>query len=528
MPAVMTLADAILLGAYFFVLAVLAMYGAHRWQLVWLERRRRHDGPPPPAPEQAAVPRVTVQLPVYNERWVVERLIDAACALRWPREALEIQVLDDSTDDSVEIAARAVARQRARGVDIVHLRRPSRTGYKAGALAWGLARAKGELVAIFDADFVPGPDFLERTVPHFADPGIGLVQARWGHLNRGLSTLTEAQAVLLDAHFTVEHVARSGSGLLFNFNGTAGVWRRRAIEDAGGWSADTLCEDLDLSYRAQLAGWRFRYLPEVVVEAELPVDMPAFKRQQHRWAKGSVQTCLKLLPTVLRAPLTLKQRREAFFHLTGNFAWLWMIVLTLLLPPAILARSAQGLADLLFVDAPFFVLGSLSVATFFMDAQRWTGRTLGARLLRLPAVLALGIGMAVTGARGVVEALVGHRSAFVRTPKVGAAGRRGLQAYRMRAGTQPVVELALSAWLGWGMVEAARRGLWGALPFLGLFLFGYLFVAVVSFVPALPASGPDVAAEAADGSGEAAPEASAASAASSSAFDAAAAANRSS
>ena len=323
--------------AYVACQGALLVYASHRWTMVLGPRRWPPVAPAADAPE-VALPHVTVQLPVYNERRVVERLIDAAAALDWPRERLEVQVLDDSSDETSALAAAAVARACAAGVDAVHLRRGSREGYKAGALAAGLAVARGEFIAIFDADFVPPPCTLRRLMPRFADAGVGMVQARWGHLNRGRSLLTAAQATLLDAHFLLEHAVRAGRGLFFNFNGTAGIWRRTCIEDAGGWSHATLTEDLDLSYRAQLAGWRFAYAPDVVVPAELPSDMAAFKSQQRRWARGSIQTARRVLPGLWRRDLPLAVKLEAFFHLTANAAYPLLLALGLLLLPVLLAR----------------------------------------------------------------------------------------------------------------------------------------------------------------------------------------------
>ncbi len=303
----MTPAETLTLAAYFFVLIVLAAYGWHRYYLVYLYMRHR-DRQPQPGPQLDPLPVVTIQLPLYNEMYVADRLIDTVCEIDYPRELLEIQVLDDSTDETRGIAELAVRRRAAQGFDIRYYHRTDRTGYKAGALEAGLKVARGEFVAIFDADFIPTSDFLQRLMPHFADPKVGMVQARWGHINQDYSLLTRIQAILLDAHFVLEHGGRNRSGRFFNFNGTAGIWRRSAIADAGGWQHDTLTEDLDLSYRAQLRGWRFVFVPDVIAPAEVPVEMNAFKSQQHRWAKGSIQTCRKLLPTILRAkvPLAVK------------------------------------------------------------------------------------------------------------------------------------------------------------------------------------------------------------------------------
>src|SRR6187397_233344 len=296
------------------------------------------DRIPVPNGTMASLPVVTIQLPIYNEMYVADRLIDVVCQLDYPRELLEIQVLDDSTDETRSVAERAVRRNAAQGVDIKYLHRVDRTGYKAGALEAGLTVATGQYIAIFDADFIPTVDFLKRTIPFFADPKIAMVQARWGHINQDYSLLTKVQSILLDAHFVLEHGGRNRSGHFFNFNGTAGIWRRDAIVDAGGWQHDTLTEDLDLSYRAQLRGWRFVFLPDLVVPAELPVEMNAFKSQQHRWAKGSIQTCRKLLPRTLTADIPLGVKAEAFFHLTANFNYLLMIVLSILMFPAMIVR----------------------------------------------------------------------------------------------------------------------------------------------------------------------------------------------
>src|SRR4051795_2663717 len=293
-----SLPETLILVCYFFVLSILAIYGWHRYYLVYLYMKNRDRVPsetlPPPTLEQ--MPRVTIQLPIYNEMYVADRLIDAVCEMDYPRALLEIQVLDDWPDEQREIAELAVRRHAARGFDIKYLHRVDRTGYKAGALEAGLRVAKGAFIAIFDADFIPGKDFLRQTLPHFTDPKIGMVQARWGHINQDYSLLTKIQSILLDAHFVLEHGGRHRSGAFFNFNGTAGIWRRTAIESAGGWQHDTLTEDLDLSYRAQLRGWRFLFLPNVVAPAELPVEMTAFKTQQARWAKGLIQTGRKILP----------------------------------------------------------------------------------------------------------------------------------------------------------------------------------------------------------------------------------------
>ncbi|MGH7732025.1 MAG: glycosyltransferase, partial [Candidatus Eiseniibacteriota bacterium] len=357
---------------------LLVLYASHRYLLLWRWWRGGRDRPEtrPADPGDRSLPVVTVQLPIFNESRVVTRLIDAAAALDYPPDRLEIQVLDDSDDETREIASRAVARHRARGVDIHHLHRPHRRGFKAGALADGLARARGSLVAVFDADFVPAPDFLLRLVPRFADAAVGMVQARWGHLNRARSALTAAQATLLDAHFLIEHPARMHAGLFFNFNGTAGIWRRACIEDAGGWSDDTVTEDLDLSYRAQLEGWRFEFDAAVEAPGELPGDVAALRSQQRRWTRGAIQTARKLLPRIWRAPLPRRVKWEAFVHLTGNIVYPLLLLLGLLLLPALLVPASLPPRVVWGIQAGVLALGVAPVCGFIaMGSWAAGGRT---------------------------------------------------------------------------------------------------------------------------------------------------------
>jgi cellulose synthase/poly-beta-1,6-N-acetylglucosamine synthase-like glycosyltransferase len=357
----MTPVETLVLVLYFFVLSILAIYGWHRYYLVYLYTKNKDKAPLPP-PALGALPRVTVQLPIFNEMYVADRLISTVCEMDYPRELLEIQVLDDSTDETTEIAELAVRRHASRGFDIRYMHRVDRRGYKAGALEAGMSESTGEFVVIFDADFIPPRDFLKKTLPYFAsDPKIGMVQARWGHINQDYSLLTKIQAILLDAHFVLEHGGRNRAGCFFNFNGTAGVWRREAISSAGGWQHDTLTEDLDLSYRAQLAGWRFLFLPDVVSPAEVPVEMNSFKSQQHRWAKGSIQTCMKLLPRILRSRQPLSVKAEAFFHLSANFNYLLMSLLSLLMFPAMWVRYSMGWTEMLIIDVPLFCAATASI-----------------------------------------------------------------------------------------------------------------------------------------------------------------------
>jgi cellulose synthase/poly-beta-1,6-N-acetylglucosamine synthase-like glycosyltransferase len=471
---------AVVLALYFGVLATLTLYGAHRWYLLWLLRRHRSDAPHPPARFDAP-PTLTVQVPLYNEMYVAERVIEAVSALDWPKEQLDIQVLDDSTDETAAIVAGTVGRCRARGIDVVHVRRGDRAGYKAGALAFGLARAKGEFVAVFDADFVPAPDFARALMDHFTDPGVGMVQARWGHLNRESSLLTRAQAILLDGHFIVEHAARNRSGRFFNFNGTAGIWRRSCIDDAGGWQHDTLTEDLDLSYRAQLRGWRFVFLQDTVAPAELPVEMGAFKSQQHRWAQGSAQTAVKLLPRILRSSLPTRVKVESVFHLTANVGYVLMVALTLLIGPAVWFRRGIGARELALVDLPLIATSLVSIAVFYLVSQREAYGSWRDAVRYLPVLMALGIGISINNARAVVAGLVGRETEFHRTPKYAleAEGTATLatRKYRARGGLDSWIELALGLYFAGLVVAALADGLWGAVPFLALFAGGFLYTA---------------------------------------------------
>ena len=480
----MTLAETLTLSAYFFVLIILAVYGWHRYYLVYLYMRNR-DKEPKPGPGLARLPVVTVQLPLYNEMYVADRLIDAVCRFDYPAELLEIQVLDDSTDETNEIAELAVRRRAAQGIDIKYLHRSDRTGYKAGALEAGLKVARGEFVAIFDADFIPGADFLKRLVPHFGDPQVGMVQARWGHINQDYSLLTKIQSILLDGHFVLEHGGRNRAGRFFNFNGTAGVWRRAAIDDAGGWQHDTLTEDLDLSYRAQLRGWRFVFLSDVIAPAEVPVEMNAFKSQQHRWAKGSIQTCRKLLPDILAAPLKPSVKAEAFFHLTANFNYPLMCILSVLMFPSMVIRYNMGWYEMLLIDVPLFFAATFSVCNFYMVCQREIHRDWFTRIKYLPFLMSIGIGLSINNTRAVLEALFNKQSEFTRTPKYrieGDADEWVGKRYRQSVAVQPLIELALGLYFTATVFYALANQIYGTVPFLILFQIGFLYTGLVSIV----------------------------------------------
>jgi cellulose synthase/poly-beta-1,6-N-acetylglucosamine synthase-like glycosyltransferase len=480
----MTPAETFTLASYFFVLIVLAIYGWHRYYLVYLYMRNRGNGPKAPA-VMDPLPVVTIQLPLYNEMYVADRLIEAVCQIEYPVDRLEIQVLDDSTDETRSIAELAVRRFASEGVDIKYLHRADRTGFKAGALEAGLRVARGEFIAIFDADFIPATDFLMQLVPHFGDPQVGMVQARWGHINQDYSLLTKIQSILLDAHFVLEHGGRNRSGRFFNFNGTAGIWRRTTIDDAGGWQHDTLTEDLDLSYRAQLRGWRFVFLSAVIAPAEVPVEMNAFKSQQFRWAKGSIQTCKKLLPRILRAPLPLGVKAEAFFHLTANFNYPFMCVLSVLMFPAMVIRYNMGWYEMILIDVPLFFAATFSVCNFYMVCQREIHRDWRARIKYLPFLMSIGIGLSINNTRAVFEALFNKQSEFTRTPKYrieGVSDEWVGKKYRQSVAVQPLVELALGLYFTSTIFYALANQIYATVPFLMLFQIGFLYTGLLSLV----------------------------------------------
>jgi cellulose synthase/poly-beta-1,6-N-acetylglucosamine synthase-like glycosyltransferase len=478
--------DLALLIPYFIVLVLLASYGVHRYILVYLYYKNRKNHTGEASQKFSELPRVTVQLPIFNEQYVVGRLVEAICRLQYPKDKLDIQVLDDSTDETVTVAHDLVERYAALGHPITYIHRTNREGFKAGALANGLKTARGEFVAIFDADFTPPEDFLLRTVDHFTDPNVGMVQTRWTHINRHYSFLTEVEAMLLDGHFVLEHSGRARSGVFFNFNGTAGVWRRRAIEEAGGWQHDTLTEDTDLSYRAQLKGWKFIYLQDVECPAELPVEMTAFKTQQARWAKGLIQTGKKILPRVLKSNAPLHTKLEAWYHLTSNLSYPLMVVLSVLLLPAMVIRFYQGWFQMLYIDLPLFMASTFSISSFYLVSQRelFPGKWYRA-LLYLPFLMALGIGLTITNTRAVLEALRGKQTAFARTPKYRVESKKDkIRAtnYRRRLGWIPWVELLIGGYFALTVYYAIDNENYITVPFLILFVVGYWYTGLMSLL----------------------------------------------
>ncbi len=479
---------------YVVILCTVAVYGFHRYVLVYLYLKHKHDGYQPKE-RFNVLPRVTVQLPMYNEDVVAERIIKASCQIDYPKDKLDIQVLDDSTDHSADIARKACEEMAAAGHPITYIHRDNRQGYKAGALSAGLKIAKGDFIAIFDADFIPPKDIFYNVVDYFTDDKIGMVQIRWDHLNRDASLLTKSQAIFLDGHFVIEHTARNRSGRFMHFNGTAGVWRRTTIDDAGGWQHDTLTEDLDLSYRAQLKGWQFVYLPQHAAPAELPPEMIGFKQQAHRWTKGSMQTCIKLLPRILKSKLPWSVKTEAFFHLTNTIVYPLMVLLTLLMYPSffnVYGPFKQVVWAQWLFSASLFVLATCSASTFFVFAQRELfGKVAGWKsLLYLPFLMSLGVGISLNNAKAVLEAIWGaiHRkpSEFVRTRKYGVTGQdktnwRPQTVFSLTGLGLPIIEIAFGCYMFCCLLISIVYTFGRAsAPFLAIFASGYFYVGFTS------------------------------------------------
>jgi len=479
--------DWTILLIYFSILAILALYGAYRIkQVIDFWRYRKFVPEPKGHYSENDLPSITVQLPLFNELYVVERLLKAVTEIDYPREKFEIQVLDDSTDETVKLAEATVAKYAAQGFDIKYIHRWDRTGFKAGALENGLKSAKGELLAIFDADFVPKPDCLHKLVDFFYDPLVGCAQMRWAHINGNYNLLTRLQTIMLDGHFVVEQTTRNRTGGFFNFNGTAGIWRRRTIEMSGGWQHDTLTEDTDLSFRAQLMGWKFIYLLDEESPAEIPVEINAFKAQQRRWAKGVMQVGLKLYPRIWLAPLPFRVKLEMFFRLTGNISYPLMIIASFLQFPLLLVRYNQPFYHLMILDLPLLFFSSMSVVLFYGTAVWYLDKKRAPRMLHLPLVMALGIGLAFSNARAVLEALFGVKSDFVRTPKyrvekTSDATWKGKK-YRRKRGLLPLLELGFAVYFMLAIAYSARLHMWGTIPFLLLFFFGFGYMGLMSLL----------------------------------------------
>lgn len=482
--------DWIVLILYFTILTVLAIYGAYRVkQVIDFWRYRKFVPQPKGRFSEADLPHITVQLPLFNEMYVTQRLVKAITEIDYPREKLQIQVLDDSTDETMKIARETVDTYASQGFDIQYIHRSDRTGFKAGALENGLNFAKGELLAIFDADFVPKPDCLRKLVDFFTDPLVGCAQMRWSHINGNYNLLTRLQTIMLDGHFVVEQTTRNRTGGFFNFNGTAGIWRRNAIAMSGGWQHDTLTEDTDLSFRAQLMGWKFIYLLDEEAPAEIPVEINAFKAQQRRWAKGVMQVGIKLYPRIWRSRLPMRVRLEMFFRLTGNISYPLMIVASFLQFPLLLVRYNQPFYHLMILDLPLLFFSSISVFLFYGTAVWYLDEKRTPRLLHLPLVMALGLGLAFSNARAVLEALFGIKSDFIRTPKYSVEKTHDetwkRKKYKRKRGLLPLLELSFSIYFLLAILYAIRMSMWGTVPFLFLFFFGFGYMGLMSIVQSL-------------------------------------------
>jgi cellulose synthase/poly-beta-1,6-N-acetylglucosamine synthase-like glycosyltransferase len=450
--------------------------------MVYLYYKHKKDKPVL-AGQLDKLPRVTIQLPIYNELYVVRRLIAASCNIDYPRELFDIQVLDDSTDETAAAARECVQEFQEKGFDIHYVERLNRVGYKGGALQNGLTSAKGEFIAVFDADFVPQRYILQKTIHYFHDKSVGMVQTRWSYLNRDYSFLTKIQAIMLDGHFVIEHAARNWSGRFFNFNGTAGIWRKAAIETAGGWQNDTLTEDLDLSYRSQLKGWKFVFLKDELSPSEIPVEINGFKNQQNRWAKGSIQTAKKLLPKILKSDLPLKVKVEAFFHLTNNISYLLMLLLSVLIYPSMVARINIGWFRMIVTDVPFLLIATVGISFFYICSQKESCKNWKSRLLYLPMLMSLGIGLSVNNSRAVLEALFNKKTEFTRTPKykIEAKKDRWLnKKYKGEINALVIIELLLGCYFSFNIYFAIVNKIYVSIPFLMIFQMGFFYVAFLS------------------------------------------------
>ena len=481
--------DIAILALHFGLLSVLCLFGLHRLSMVvrWFFHRHSQIKI---VQEFADLPYITVQIPIYNEQYVAQRIIDAVAALNYPADKLQLQIVDDSTDDTRNVIAERIAYHNQRGISMEHIHRTNRTGFKAGALKEAMEISTGEFIAIFDADFIPEPDILINTIHHFSNKEVGMLQLRWEHLNRNNNKLTELQSIMLDAHFGLEQHIRSASNLFLNFNGTAGIWRKETIYDAGNWSADTLTEDLDLSYRAQLKGWKMQYVNQISCPAEVPSDMNAFKSQQHRWAKGGTEVMLKMLGTIWRSPASIKHKIESTFHLSNNLAYLLLLIDTIfLLIPSILIREHYQIEYMWWLDLPFLIASSCGHITYLVFGQYALNRPMKKAFLNIPGLLLLGIQISFNNARAGIEALLGHKTEFVRTPKSGELNSVDnkpvatvIPRYKAVAPRGAVFEFILSGVFLGLMIWCIDKEIWFMLPFMLFLIFGYASTSISSFI----------------------------------------------
>jgi len=474
--------DNIVLIGYFVSLSILFVFGLHGFVLLYYHRKYK-DVNFNSSKDFENAPLVTIQLPLYNELYVVERLIDKVCEIEYPKEKLEIQVLDDSTDETIDVVAKAVDAKKKEGFNIQHVRRSNREGFKAGALKEGLKIANGEFVAIFDADFIPHSDFLKNTLKFFTDEKVGMVQTRWEHLNGDHSLITRAQALALDGHFVIEQSVRNKAGFFINFNGTGGIWRKSCIEDAGNWHADTLTEDLDLSYRAQLIGWKFVFLKDFTSPAELPQEMNALKSQQFRWTKGAIETAKKILPLVWNSDVPLRIKLYSTFHLTNNIVFPFILLAAILNVPLIFVKNSGG-HEIYFAFMSVFVLAFISSFMFYLYSQKDIHPDWRKRIVLFPIFMAGSMGFALNNSRAVFEGLLNRKSEFVRTPKFKLVSEKdtwvGKKYSKNKIGFAVYVELVLAFYCLIGVVSSIYFMEIASLPFQLLFFIGFSFVSITS------------------------------------------------
>jgi len=479
--------DDIVLIGYFLSLSILFIFGLHGFIMLYYHKKYKavqHK----PIPDFECKDVVTIQLPLYNELYVIERLINAVCAIDYPKDKLEIQVLDDSTDETVEVAAKIVEEKKKLGFDISYIHRENRKGYKAGALKEGLAIAKGKYIAVFDADFIPRKNFLKKTLSFFNDDNVGMVQTRWEHLNSNYSILTKAQALALDGHFVIEQTVRNKAGFFINFNGTGGVWRKECIEDAGNWHSDTLTEDLDLSYRAQLNGWKFIFLKDFTSPAELPSEINALKAQQFRWTKGAIETAKKILPLVWKSNVPLRIKLQSTFHLSNNLVFPFILLVAILNVPLIFIKNS-GSHEVYFALMSVFVLAFISTFLFYLYSQRDVRSDWRKKIVMFPFFMAGSMGLAVNNSRAVFEGLMNRKSEFVRTPKFKVVDEKvswtGKKYLNSKIGFSVIIESIMAIYCLIGIVSSIYFLELAAIPFQLLFFTGFSFVAITSIKHAL-------------------------------------------
>lgn len=474
--------DQIVLIGYFVSLSILFIFGLHGFVMIYYHRKYGHNNPIPKN-NLTNEPLVTIQLPLYNEMYVVDRLINAVCDIDYPKDKMEIQVLDDSTDETTDIVAKIVEQKKQLGFDILHIRRGTREGFKAGALKEGMKIAKGEFIAIFDADFIPQKEFLKKTLSFFNDDKVGMVQTRWEHLNGDYSIITKAQALALDGHFVIEQSVRNKSGFFINFNGTGGIWRKKCIEDAGNWHSDTLTEDLDLSYRAQLNGWRFVFLKDFTSPAELPSEINALKSQQFRWTKGAVETAKKILPLVWKSNIPLRVKLQSTFHLTNNLVFPFILLAAILNVPLIFVKNS-GSHEAYFAIMSLFVLAFISSFMFYLYSQKDIRVDWRKRIVLFPLFMAGSMGLAVNNSRAVFEGLLNRKSEFVRTPKFKQVSEKdswvGNKYLNRKLGFSVIVEAILAVYCLIGLLSSLYFLELASIPFQLLFFLGFSFIAYTS------------------------------------------------